>query len=127
MKGRKGAAANAFKGGMQRSNLRRQLRKQGVRFTEAVLNAHYAVEACEACEVKLTEGKGRNGRHFDHDHRTKYYRGTLCADCNRALGLMCNDAVRIVKLADYADRTIGGYKCTLFDCGGNPTVCSNER
>lgn len=50
---------------------------------------------CEVCgsEEKLC---------VDHCHRSKRVRGILCDGCNKALGLLKDDAVRITKLLRYA-------------------------
>ena len=44
--------------------------------------------------------------HFaiDHDHRTGAFRGLLCTQCNRALGLFYEDAAQLRAAADYIDR-----------------------
>jgi len=55
-----------------------------------------------------------SGRAFavDHDHQCclgarscgKCVRGLLCADCNRAIGLLKDDPVRIRSAAEYVER-----------------------
>lgn len=58
---------------------------------------------CDVC------GKGPNSTwgpnmaklHIDHSHATGRIRGMLCSPCNRALGYMEDDPIRLVKAADY--------------------------
>lgn len=48
---------------------------------------------CQVCGTRPAQ--------VDHDHRTGIVRGALCGHCNRALGLLQEDASRLLKLADY--------------------------
>lgn len=41
--------------------------------------------------------------HVDHCHRSGKIRSLLCDKCNRALGIMDENAVAIKKLSEYAD------------------------
>lgn len=55
--------------------------------------------ACEVCkrtepEIKLVA---------DHCHDSSLFRGTLCAQCNAALGLLGNDPNRIKRLRKYIE------------------------
>ena len=38
---------------------------------------------------------------YDHDHKTGEYRGTLCSNCNTAIGLMKDTPDRLVSAAKY--------------------------
>lgn len=49
---------------------------------------------CEVCEATTN-------LHIDHDHSTGKIRGTLCASCNQALGLMKDNYKNIIRLANY--------------------------
>jgi hypothetical protein len=49
---------------------------------------------CGACNTDV-------GVCMDHDHATRRFRGWLCGDCNRALGLLRDDPARIERLAAY--------------------------
>jgi hypothetical protein len=41
----------------------------------------------------------------DHDHKTEQFRGWLCHDCNRALGLLRDDPGLARKVTAYLERT----------------------
>ncbi len=41
----------------------------------------------------------------DHNHETMKVRGLLCSKCNRALGWLDDDPLRIRALADYVERS----------------------
>jgi hypothetical protein len=43
------------------------------------------------------------GVHLDHDHTTGAIRDALCGPCNRAIGLVKDDAARLHAAADYLD------------------------
>lgn len=51
--------------------------------------------------VLVPQSKGGDGEAIDHCHTTNQVRGLLCTHCNLALGLLKDDAERIVGLADY--------------------------
>lgn len=60
------------------------------------------VTHCESCGVELSEGSSSDTtRHFDHCHETGAFRGVLCSRCNRALGLLNDDPVKLQALIDY--------------------------
>jgi hypothetical protein len=56
---------------------------------------------CGACEIDL-KSISATEVHVDHCHKSKLVRAILCGSCNRALGLMNDDAKRLQKLAKYA-------------------------
>jgi hypothetical protein len=53
---------------------------------------------CELCHVK-----GANV--FDHDHVTNEFRGFLCDDCNRGLGLLGDSAESIKRALAYVTKS----------------------
>lgn len=62
-------------------------------------------EVCENCGTV-----GKRGVVFDHDHTTGKFRGWLCDNCNRALGLLNDDMERILGLALYLETHRCGSK-----------------
>ena len=44
---------------------------------------------------------GTRSLHVDHNHETGQVRGLLCSQCNHALGLLSEDVLRIMELAEY--------------------------
>ena len=38
---------------------------------------------------------------FDHDHKTKFFRGVLCYSCNISLGFLKDSSARCQQLIDY--------------------------
>lgn len=40
----------------------------------------------------------------DHDHQTETLRDLLCGDCNIAIGLMCDDVLRLREAIEYINR-----------------------
>ena len=54
---------------------------------------------CQVCERPWQAGLGRHV--IDHCHETGTVRGILCGPCNRALGLLGDDAKRIEALLKY--------------------------
>lgn len=66
-------------------------------------------DVCENCGTV-----GKRGVVFDHDHATNEFRGWLCDNCNRALGLLNDDMERILGLALYLEthRQGAGHKAT---------------
>lgn len=55
-------------------------------------------DACEVCHTV-----GSRGVVFDHCHQTNTFRGWLCDNCNRALGLLNDDLERLLGLALYVE------------------------
>lgn len=57
---------------------------------------------CHLCQ-RPPRGKARNDKvlHVDHDHRTGKVRRLLCSSCNRAIGLMQDEAFLLEKAAEY--------------------------
>lgn len=86
-------------------------RRQGVAVTADELTAWYfsQPQACRICgepERAVHHVSGKKHRlSIDHDHATFQLRGLLCGSCNRALGLLRDDAGRIRKAAEYVEST----------------------
>ncbi len=58
-------------------------------------------KVCEICGS--TESSDLKALHFDHDHETGRFRGMLCCNCNRALGMMSDKPDRLRAAADYLE------------------------
>jgi hypothetical protein len=74
---------------------------------EAILFSQNGV--CAVClrpNHEFQYGK-RAALHVDHNHETKQVRGLLCGNCNRALGILHEDPLRIEALARYIRETDG--------------------
>jgi len=68
--------------------------------TSAVIDGMY-VSQCGLCAICFRAVPLA----YDHDHATGEGRGLLCADCNRAIGLMQDSPERFRAAADYLGRT----------------------
>jgi hypothetical protein len=55
---------------------------------------------CQQEETALHLGKKKRLA-IDHDHKTGKVRALLCADCNRAIGMMGDDPARLRAAAEY--------------------------
>jgi uncharacterized CHY-type Zn-finger protein len=53
---------------------------------------------CAICHREFTRQP-----HVDHDHRNDRIRGLLCGSCNRAIGLLGDDADRVQSAANYLE------------------------
>ena len=53
---------------------------------------------CASCKDKLLEGQNT---HIDHCHETNRVRAILCGDCNKALGFLKDDPMRVSALLVY--------------------------
>ncbi len=58
---------------------------------------------CASCKTPLSTLQSSE-RHIDHCHKTGRVRGVLCGPCNRALGLMKDDPIKLRRLAKYISR-----------------------
>lgn len=64
------------------------------------------------CAICTRPIEFRSTGHVDHDHKTGRVRGVLCGPCNRAIGLLQDDAFVVGEAAAYlenhAERTAHG-------------------
>ena len=60
---------------------------------------------CPICLKESTQLKGTGGNAgvwaLDHDHATNTFRGFICHNCNRGLGVFEDDVERIQRAIDY--------------------------
>lgn len=79
------------------------LNKDGSPFTFADYDRYYQIQQgkCAGCGVHQSEL--RFSLCVDHDHNTGIFRHILCMNCNRALGLVRDNAIILRKLADLVD------------------------
>jgi hypothetical protein len=71
---------------------------------EAIWNAFRG--QCGICSKELTMPEQKRGQRpsaavIDHDHNTGNIRGLLCNSCNKAIGLLKDNADLVQKAADY--------------------------
>ena len=91
----------------QRETLRRsRIRtKYGIEYEELLAMLETQKWQCKVCDkalaVRTFDRRKGNVACIDHDHATKKIRGILCSHCNRALGLLGDDPVKLDKAAAY--------------------------
>lgn len=69
--------------------------------SEEEVRAMMEVEHCQICERALNNGKGNEGRVFDHCHDSGKVRGVLCNQCNRGLGFFRDSENLLSKAQNY--------------------------
>lgn len=69
---------------------------------DSALAAEWLAGGCMSCGAEKSRGHRSERLQIDHDHETGRARGALCADCNRALGLLRDDPQRVLGLMGYA-------------------------
>ena len=65
---------------------------------ERIKYEHLNTGSCHCC------GKKSDSLHFDHDHKTKKYRGWLCRHCNQGIGKLGDDLKGVKKALAYLER-----------------------
>jgi hypothetical protein len=80
---------------------------RGVDLINGDIERHDAINCCEICQNVFSKDKV-----LDHCHKTRKYRGTLCRQCNAAIGKLgdCLDLV-ISRISRYKEQFDGRIKC----------------
>jgi hypothetical protein len=78
-------------------NLRR---KFGITISDYDLQLSAQNDVCLFCQKSCPSGRRLA---VDHHHETGVVRGLLCANCNRAFGLVHEDPATIARMLDYAE------------------------
>lgn len=105
-----------------RADRKRNLNRYGITQGDYLAMLEAQGGGCAVCE---TDDPGTGLRHFhiDHCHTTGRVRGLLCSLCNRALGMLAEDAGRCEAMAAYirsdtragvapADGNLAGHRQT---------------
>ncbi len=90
---------------LRRSRLRT---KYGIEFEDFLAMLDLQDWQCQICDKKLAvriAGKRKgNVACIDHDHETNKIRGILCSHCNRGIGLLGDNPLKLEKAAVYIRR-----------------------
>ncbi len=82
----------------------RKLRKFGLtldQYNQILLSQGFS------CGICLSTESGGHGRwHLDHDHYTGKFRGLLCHNCNRALGLFKDSPHNLTRALQYLAKSL---------------------
>ena len=82
------------------TNIRRY--EPGFTISEEDWDTHWNATSCFVCSSDLPVGTDTR-KHYDHEHGSSLYRGTLCSKCNQALGLLGDNIETITKLIQYLE------------------------
>lgn len=102
-------AANAAEAAKYRKRDPKRYRNRDFKYkygiTTAQRNAMQQAQGnvCKICQKPFKEDTGNNGPQTDHNHKTDIVRGILCVCCNRALGLMKEDTLAMVRAVEYIE------------------------
>lgn len=62
-------------------------------------------KTCAVCGIEVTKyGRGATAACMDHCHKTNTVRGTLCNNCNRALGLLKDNPMILKSALEYLEK-----------------------
>jgi len=59
---------------------------------------------CELCGEPFGNAEGGLGKHTDHDHKTKTFRGIIHRNCNTGIGMLQDSETRCLQAAAYLGR-----------------------
>lgn len=83
--------------------LPRRLKKYGITLATYKAFLLAQLNRCAICHERKREGKEW---HIDHCHETKKVRGVLCGGCNKALGLIKDNADTARHMAEYLEENL---------------------
>jgi hypothetical protein len=64
-------------------------------------------KTCAICGIEVTQyGRSGTAACIDHCHKTKIVRGTLCNNCNRALGLFKDNKMILQAAVNYLEKWV---------------------
>ena len=67
------------------------------------IHGHKAYSVCDCCGTEAKDLKGGK-LHLDHCHQTEEYRGHLCGNCNRGIGMLGDNLTGVQLALDYLKR-----------------------
>lgn len=88
----------------QRAHSRRRYSRTRYGLEREEFDARVATAMLAGCEICGRFNENGKPLHQDHCHTSNVLRGFLCENCNRALGMMKDDADRLRAAADYLER-----------------------
>lgn len=63
---------------------------------------------CDCCFKPINPtGKGKYSANLDHDPETHEFRGWLCSNCNKGVGMLGDNLLGVLQAAEYLARTKG--------------------
>ena len=79
-------------------------KRRGVNIEDPNIARHWDAICCDLCGDKFSE---TNVSNLDHCHSTGNYRGSLCRQCNTALGKLGDDLEMVIKRLENYNNQLG--------------------